>query len=317
VKDKFEVYIASVMLEADNVKSYDLRPLSGTNLAPFKAGAHIDVFISDDLSRSYSLCNLETETHRYVIAVSEAANSRGGSRHIHKSWQTGDRLAISKPRNNFPLVEGAARSVFIAGGIGITPLWCMIQRLDELERAWDLYFCCRMRQLAPFLNEIEKRSVKNRASLIFDVESPGSHLDIYRTVTAYPIDTHFYCCGPERMLGDFEAAARGRSPEYVHTEYFSPKAELSITGGFSVRLARSGRTIFVEPGHTILQSLEKSGIQVHHSCMEGVCGACETHILDGIPDHRDSVLTDSERQAGKLMMICCSGSKTNELVLDL
>lgn len=309
-----QVLLKSLTWEAPNIVSYDLRPLSGGELPAFTAGAHIDLALGSGLRRSYSLLNSQAERHRYVVAVQKDRASRGGSRWIHENLRPGDVLTIDGPRNNFPLCESAELSLLIAGGIGITPMLSMIDRLSALGRAWQLVYCARKRSGTAFLQALEG---KPGVRFNFDEEPGGAMLDIAAVVAGAPAHAHLYCCGPLPMLGAFEAATRHLGRSRVHLEYFTAKEPVSPSGGFTVVLARSQREIAVPSGKTILDALQEAGIDVPYSCMEGVCGSCETAVLEGVPDHRDLVLTDAERAASKTMMICCSGSKTEKLVLDL
>ena len=313
-----DVRIKAVTYEAERINSYELRPLTGRALPAFTAGAHIDVHLPHGATRSYSLINPQDETHRYVIGVALDAASAGGSRYVHEHLRAGDRLRISPPVNNFALAEDAPLSVLIAGGIGVTPIYCMVQRLETLDRAWQLHYSARTREVAAFLEPLEALRAKGRAVVLnFDYEPGGKLLDIAGIVASAPAEAHLYCCGPTPMLEAFEQAVKDRPPGSVHVEYFSAKEAPARTGGFTVVLAKSNCSVFVEEGKTILETLLEEGIDPAHSCMEGVCGTCETVVLEGLPDHRDMILTDAERAASRTMMICCSGSKTPKLVLDL
>jgi ferredoxin-NADP reductase len=317
--DLIEVRISALTREAQRINAYELRRLDGGELPAFKAGAHVDVHLPNGLVRNYSLVNPEGETLRYVLGVNLDRNSRGGSKYLHEQARVGEILRISEPRNNFPLQEAAFHSVFIAGGIGITPLWCMIQRLSELGRHWELHYCARTRQSAAFLQEITEKAAHSDGALYvyFDEEPDGDKVDIDRIVAGSPEDAHLYCCGPAGMLQAFEAAVKDLPEERVHVEYFSNAAGATAQGGFVVELARSGRTVAVPAGISILNALLTEGVDVPHSCTEGVCGTCETKVLEGTPEHLDMVLTEQERAANKSMMICCSGCKGGKLVLDL
>ncbi|MCS6920938.1 MAG: PDR/VanB family oxidoreductase [Elioraea sp.] len=313
------VRVKSVTHEAQGVLSYDLRPVLGRELPAFTAGAHIDLHLPNGLVRSYSLVNPQEERHRYVIAVQLDPASRGGSRFIHETLRPGDTLPISPPRNNFPLVEDAWHSLFIAGGIGITPIWCMIQRLEALERSWELHYCTRTRQSAAFLEPLRALGAKVNVDLHFnfDQEPGGRMLDIAAVVARADPETHLYCCGPVSMLEAFERACAERPPAYVHVEYFSARKAPAAAGGFTVVLARSGLSFAVPKGKTILDTLIDHGVDVPYSCMEGVCGTCEARVLEGVPDHRDLVLSKEEKASNRSIILCCSGSRTSRLVLDL
>ena len=326
MSDLLEVRVKAVTFEADGILSYDLRP-AGSGTAPaftggllpaFTAGAHVDLYLPDGLVRSYSLANPQDERHRYVIAVQREPESRGGSRQLHQRLHAGDLVTIAPPRNNFPLAEDARHSILIAGGIGITPIWCMAQRLEALGRAFELYYCVRRRALAAFLDPVEAMAARRPGCVhvTFDAEGDAM-LDMAALAARAAPDAHLYCCGPLAMLDAFEAATAGHAPAFVHVEYFTAREVPATEGGFTVVLARSGARVEVPHGSTIIDALFKAGVDVPHSCLEGVCGTCETKVISGEPDHRDLVLTDAERAAGKTMMICCSGSKSDTLVLDL
>jgi vanillate O-demethylase ferredoxin subunit len=310
--------IHAVTWEAEDVHTVELRPPQGGELPPFTAGAHIDLHLANGLGRSYSLVNSEGERHRYVIAVQKDRASRGGSRFVHDRLHVGDIVPVSPPRNNFALVEDAKDILLIAGGIGVTPLWCMIQRLEQLQRPWSLVYCVRTHAVAAFLEPLEALARRGaRVRFNFDGEPGGQMLDIAALVAATPLDTHLYCCGPLPMLDAFELATAERPREMVHVEYFTPKAAPALEGGFTVHLQRSNLTLRVPPGRTILETVLEAGVAAACSCLEGVCGTCETAVIEGVPEHRDSYLTEDEHAANRTMMICCSGSKGDRLVLDL
>jgi vanillate O-demethylase ferredoxin subunit len=313
------VRIKRISYEAENINSYEFADPAGSDLAPFTAGSHIDLHLSNGMIRSYSLVNEQSERHRYVIAVNKDAASRGGSSYIHETLRAGDVITISQPRNNFVLKEEAIHSVLIAGGIGITPLLSMIRRLETLRRSWELFYAARTRLTAAFLGELSalRSDIHPNLHLNFDQEPSGRLLDLAAIVRSAPADAHLYCCGPVPMLEAFEAATADRPAGQVHVEYFKAKERPAAEGGFQVRLARSNRTITVEAGKTILNALLDAGIAASFSCTEGVCGTCETRVIEGIPDHRDLFLGKEEHAANNTMMICCSGSKSSVLVLDL
>jgi len=315
---ELEVFVRSVSWEAPDIHSWELRPRAGNELPVFTAGAHVDLHLPNGMLRSYSLVNPQSERHRYVIAVQRDRASRGGSRFLHEQVRTGDTLRISPPRNNFPLVEDALHSVLIAGGIGITPILCMAKRLAALGRSWALHYSARARSAAAFLEALAAlESDRGKVRLHFDDEQGGRMLDLSSIVAAVDDDAHLYCCGPLPMLGAFEATTAGRPPERVHVEYFASREAPAKAGGFTVVLAKSGIELVVSEGKTILDTVLDAGVEAAHSCMEGVCGTCETRVLEGIPEHRDLVLTKAEQAANRTMMICCSGCKSDRLVLDL
>lgn len=319
-----EVY--AIRQLADGVREFELRSPDDDVWPAVSAGAHIDVFLPNELVRSYSLTNSSGEAHRYTCAVSLDPSSRGGSAYMHRQLRVGDRMWISAPRNAFPLNEAAARSVFIAGGIGITPLWSMIQRVAALDQSWELYYSARSPEVAAYSADVAALAdqSKGRVVLNFDEGEKARRLDIASIVASCAEDAHLYCCGPAPMLQAFEAACEGRDPDTVHREYFSaPTCSLSASGEpeaqreFRVVLSKANITLAVKNGMSILDAVLDAGVDVPFSCMSGVCRSCETRVLAGVPDHRDLVLTDTERNAGDTMIICCSGAKSDELILDL
>ena len=319
MSEVLDVMVKTICHEAAGVNSYDLRPREGGELPPFSAGAHVDLHLGNGLVRSYSLLNDPLERHRYVIGVNLDRAGRGGSRYIHSQLSAGGALRIGSPRNNFHLVEGAPHTILVAGGIGITPLLSMIRRLESLGAGWTLHYAVRSRSSGAFLDTLAQweRAAPGRVNLAIDDENGGRLLDISAIAGRAPPGSHLYCCGPAPMLAAFEAATGGIEPERVHIERFSPVAAPLVDGGFDVVLAASGRRIAIPPGRTILDALLEAGVDVHHSCQQGVCGACETRVLSGLPVHRDSILSAEERAENQTMMICCSGCLSGPLVLDL
>jgi tetrachlorobenzoquinone reductase len=313
-----EVRVRTLRHEATGIISIDLVPYGGARLPVFTAGSHIDVHLPNGLARSYSLMNPQGDTDRYLVGIHRSPDSRGGSKYIHDELRVGQLLRISTPRNNFALTETSARNVFIAGGIGVTPFVSMLDRLNALGRQWCLHYCVRTREQAGFVDRLESLAAAGGCELVlnFDQEPGSQVLDIAATLSSEPDDAHLYCCGPAGMLSAFKDACRGRSPDRVHLEYFSSTRAPSVTGGFNVKLLRSGKTIFVPQGNTILECLLADGMDIPYSCQQGICAACETAVVSGIPDHRDMILTPDQQASNKIMMICCSGSKTEELVLD-
>lgn len=314
-----QVRVKRISFEAENINSYELVALAGGDLVPFTAGCHIDLHLPNGMIRSYSILNDQSERNRYVVAVNKDGASRGGSSFIHETMRVGDIIDISHPKNNFVLQEDAAHSVLIAGGIGITPLLSMIRRLEALGRSWQLVYATRTRVATAFLDELNslRPGIGSNLHVNFDQEPPSRMLDLSAIVKAVPSNAHLYCCGPVPMLEAFEAATADRPASHIHVEYFKAKEQPAAEGGFEVKLARSNRTIAVPAGKTVLNALLDAGIAASYACTEGVCGTCETRVIEGIPDHRDLFLSKEEQAANKTMMICCSGSKSPTLVLDL
>jgi len=312
----FPVRVAEVVPVARDVVMIELRATNGQALPAFTAGSHIDLHLPGQLVRSYSLLNDPSEVGRYRIAVHRTLESRGGSAYVHSSLRAGMTLEIAGPRNHFALDETASYSMLVAGGIGITPLYAMLQRLDALDRRWMLYYCARSRAHAAFADALA--GFGDKIHFHFDDEHGGQPLDLAAVVDAAPVDSHLYCCGPPGMLAVFEAATAKVASGRVHVEYFQAQTDALASGNhYTVKLSRSGHEFNVAPGETILDKLIELGVDVEYSCGEGICGACETVVLEGQPEHRDLVLGDAERLASHSMMVCCSGCRNGCLVLDL
>ena len=309
-----ELVLVNIRLAARDTNLYTFEAPDGGALPPATPGAHLTLHLPNGLERQYSLVEAKANPTSYTVGIKRDGASRGGSSWIHDHLKVGMRLLVDPPRNNFPLNEDAQRTVLFAGGIGITPIYCMATRLAALGRSFALHYSCRSRADAAFLRELAGEA---HVHLHIDDEQAGRFLPIADLVAAAPQGAHLYCCGPAPMLAAFEAAATGRPPEQIHVEYFTQQHEAATSGGFTVVLARSQREFVVPDGKTILQALRDGGFDAAHSCEEGVCGACETKVIEGVPDHRDSVLSQAERSAGKTMMICCSGALSPKLVLDL
>ncbi|MBK5001943.1 oxidoreductase [Pseudomonas sp. S31] len=314
--EELTLRITDLIAEAKGVIVVELRSPAGDALPPFEPGAHIELHLPGDIVRQYSLCNDARETHRYCVGVGLSPTSRGGSRHVHQSLRVGDTLKISPPRNHFPLAEDAPGFVFFAGGIGITPVWSMIQWCEANKRPWHLFYLVRSRQRAAFLEAL--RPFGERVTLHADDEA-GGVFDIASAIAQQPADVHVFTCGPTPLMLAVEAAAAGFPQEQVHFEWFTPKQPSSTATdeAFHIQLARSGEAFEVPADKSILQVLEDNGLRVESSCREGTCASCEVCVLDGIPDHRDSVLTAAERKNNDVMMICVSRSLSKTLVLDL
>jgi ferredoxin-NADP reductase len=311
-----EVRLTAIRYAARDTNIFEFRRPDGQPLPGYEPGAHVDMHLPNGLLRNYSLIVARPEPGTYTFAIKRDPASRGGSRYIHDELHVGKTLKIGAPRNNFPLKEDAPHTVLLAGGIGITPIWCMVQRLAERKRSWALHYGCRSRADMAFLGELQGMS---GAAFHFDDENAGQVLDVARIVNASPKDAHLYCCGPTPMLSAFEAATKDWPREQVHIEYFTPKPDPAKgkKGGFTVELARSGQEFVIPEGRTILEVLLDEGVDIDYSCELGICGACEQRVISGIPEHRDSILTEEEQAENKRVMICCAGCKSERLVLDL
>ncbi|WP_434621536.1 PDR/VanB family oxidoreductase [Azospirillum sp. B2RO_4] len=304
---------------APQVMLVELRDPDGQPLPPAEPGAHIDLHLPDGTVRSYSLCGDPMDRQAYSIAVLNVPGGRG-SGFVHGELEPGASIAIGLPRNNFRFDE-APRYLFIAGGIGITPLLPMIRAAAGRGADWTLQYCVRSAAAAPFLGELRALS-HGRVEL--NAADEGRKLDVDALLAATPADVPVYCCGPQRLM---EAVAAAAQPaQDVRFEWFTPRVEPvredAAAGSleddsFEVVCARSGVTVTVPPGTSVLEALAAAGVTVDSSCEQGICGTCETTVLEGEPDHRDSVLSDAERAAGKTMMLCVSRARSARLVLDL
>ncbi len=312
--DATPLILTTIRLAARDTNLYSFARADGGMLPGAEPGSHIGLILPNGLERQYSLLATGEALTEYVVGIKRDAASRGGSRYIHDELKVGMTLWVAAPRNNFPLADVAAPIVLVAGGIGITPIYAMLRRLQSMRRPWKLHYCCRSRADAAFLRELADLQ---EVSFYFAEEMQGRLPPIVTMVQEAPADAHIYCCGPAPMIAAFEAACAGRPPEQIHVEYFTQKYELARSGGFVVVLQKSGREFPIPAGKSILHVLQHAGINVPSSCEEGVCGACETRVIAGTPDHRDAILSDQERQDSATMMICCSGCKGERLVLDL
>jgi ferredoxin-NADP reductase len=309
------VRVQAVRYVARGIHAFELVAPDHSALPVAEAGAHIGLHLPNGTVRQYSLLHTPAAPPRsYEIAVKLDAASRGGSRFIHDSLRVGTILPIDPPRNNFPLCMEAPQSVFFAGGIGVTPILAMLKQLKANNKPAELWYACRERLDLAFEGELGQACTLH---VHIDAEQDGRFFDLTPAIAAAPRSAHLYCCGPAPMLEAFTAATRDWPSEQIHLEYFTPRATAAVSGGFAVSLARSQREFRIPAGRTILQVLRDAGIEVSSSCEEGICAACETRVLEGVPDHRDSILSEDERASGHTMMICVSGSKSPRLVLDL
>ena len=326
MQNQLQAMVKGIRIEATGVRSIELSPLEGTFPAA-RAGSHIDLILPNGLIRQYSLLG-GGSPHHYKVGVGLAEPSRGGSKWVHTQIKVGDALKISAPRNNFPVASNEHHSVLIAGGIGITPLHFMAHELSQQGRSWTLYYCVRDASRAAFLEELtalaEQHSIEGSTlHLVVDNGQTERQLDLAKVVAEAEPNTHFYCCGPLPLLNAFNTAMASLPDEQVHSEYFSVDpnangAEASQeNGAFTVVLAKSNRTFTIPPDRSILDTLSEQGVSIYSSCREGICGSCETRVIEGDIEHRDSVLSPDERQRNQSIMLCVSRAKSDTLVLDL
>jgi len=309
-----EVRLVGIRYAARDTHLFELARPGGEVLPAAEPGAHVDLHLPTGVFRQYSLTRCDPSPKTYTLGIKRDEAGRGGSRLIFDAFRVGQLLTISAPRNNFPLVDQSEHVVLFAGGIGITPIRSMVQRLTEQRRSFELHYSARSRDDMAFVDEFANAS---NIRLHCDNEHGGTFLDLAAVIASAPQAAHLYCCGPAPMLAAFEGATSHLPRAQVHVEYFTPKEEKSLEGGYIVRLARSNREFAIPAGQSILHVLQGAGFDIPYSCEQGICGSCETKVLAGEPDHRDAILSDGDRAANKTMMICCSGSKGGPLVLDL
>jgi ferredoxin-NADP reductase len=308
-----EMLVSAKRALADGVVELELRPAGGGDVPAWDPGAHVDLHLPGGMIRQYSLCGEREDRASLRVAVLREPDGRGGSRHLHDVTAAGDLIPVGAPRNNFPL-EASPRYLFIAGGIGVTPLIPMIAAAREARSEWSLLYGGRSRSSMAFLSELEPR-----AEVTIAPEEEVGLLDLAAVLDEPREDTLVYSCGPEPLLKAVEAASAHWPPGALHVERFKARDDLPSGPGtrFEVVLARSGLSLTIEPGQTILEAVSAAGVPVPSSCQEGTCGTCETVVLEGQPEHRDSVLTPADRASNECMMICCSRSLGERLVLDL
>ena len=307
------VRLKSVTYEARDVLLFEFMSLDGQFLPSFSAGSHIDIYLPNGLIRQYSLCNSPLDKNRYLVAVKRDLQSRGGSTLMHDGLKVGSELKISFPRNNFELAKEASHSILIGGGIGITPLISIAHELTAQKFSWQLFCSFRNRSDVALVDQLDA----DKIHLHIDDESPSGFMGIADILNNAPVGSHFYCCGPEAMLKNFIELSRSIEPSRVHYEFFKPVATQLSGDSFEVKLHKTKKSFSIGPDETILQVLQKNGISAPGSCEQGICGTCETHVVEGIPDHRDSLLSADERSSNKVIMICCSRSLSPSSTLDL
>jgi ferredoxin-NADP reductase len=311
--DRLTLRLRRLGWEADGVLSLDLVAPDATPLPAFTPGAHVDLHMPDGQVRQYSLCGDPADRSTYRVAVRAVEGGRV-SRAIHRDLRPGALLTVGLPRNNFPLLP-SPQYLFVAGGIGITPLLPMMRVASRQGSVWSLLFCARRAADAPFLNEARALG----GSVIVHESDAGTRLDVAARLQDVPEATLLYCCGPDRLMTAVEDATRHWPEGTVHFEWFTPKARPAdeVSGGFELVCAQSGLTLTVPPARSVLDILTEAGITVPTSCEQGICGTCECRVLAGEVDHRDSILSASEQAANQTMMVCVSRAKSNRLVLDL
>jgi ferredoxin-NADP reductase len=312
---ELDLLVESKRPAADGVIVVTLRHPRGAQLPPWQPGAHVDLVLRDDLVRQYSLCGDPGDATRLQVAVLREPEGRGGSRYLHDELSEQSILRVRGPRNHFSLLP-SKRYLFIAGGIGITPIVPMVAAAERAGAEWRLVYGGRTRASMAFREDLLAR-YGDKVSICPQDES--GLLDLASLLAEPDGGTLVYCCGPEPLIAAVEATSAAWPAGALRVERFSPKVfdDPLLRESFEVELRRSGMTLRVPPAKSILRAVEEAGIAVLSSCQEGTCGTCETAVLAGVPEHHDSLLTEDERAANDTMMICVSRSRTPKLVLDL
>ncbi|WP_394435351.1 PDR/VanB family oxidoreductase [Streptomyces sp. SGAir0957] len=307
---RLSLLVRRMTWEADGVLSVELTHPDGKPLPAWEPGAHIDVHVGGQI-RQYSLCGDPAASGTYRVGVLHEPSSRGGSRHVHTALRPGQRVTVSEPRNHFALEEAPAY-VFVAGGIGVTPLLAMAREAARRGADWRMVYGGRGRASMAFTGELDALG----GALTLVPQDELGHIDLAAALAGLPEGALVYCCGPEPLLAAVEAVCPA---ERLRVERFAaPAVEPGADDGeFVVECAASGLTLTVGSDTSILAAAEEAGLDVASSCRDGICGSCETRVLDGAPDHRDFLLSDAERAAGASMMICVSRCASGRLVLDL
>ncbi|MCY1158166.1 MAG: oxidoreductase [Citricoccus sp.] len=314
--DLEEVVVERLETLAEGVRRLTLRTLDGSEFARWEPGSHIDLVLPDHV-RQYSLCSPLADRSRIQVSVLHTRDSRGGSEYVHRSLAEGDVIRINGPRNNFPFVD-SRKYLFIAGGIGITPILPMIEAAEAAGREWRLAYGGRSRASMAFADELIERY--GERILLFPEDEVG-RIDLEGLLALPRAKMLVYACGPEPLLRVIEDYCMGWPPGVLHTERF---VAASLDAGasaepFEVELTQTGKTVTVAPDQTILEAVEEHGVRVLSSCRGGICGTCETHVVSGEVEHRDAILSEDEKRFGDCMMVCVSRAAAGcpKLVLDL
>ena len=308
-----ELVVTESVVVADDVVALTLAAEDGSPLPPWTPGAHIDLVLGEDLVRQYSLCGSPGDRRAWRLGILRAPDSRGGSKAVHADLHNDAVVRVRGPRNHFPLVA-SPHYLFIAGGIGITPMLPMIAEAEAAGSDWRLVYGGRKRASMAFVDHLA--AYGDKVTLV--PEDERGMLDLDAELGVPREGTLVYACGPTGLLDAVEQRCATWPPGSLHLERFSAKAA-APTGNteFELVLQRSGLTLSVPADQSVFEVCKKAGISVVGSCLEGICGTCETEVVDGDVDHRDSVLNEEEREANEYMMICVSRCRSAQLTLDL
>ncbi len=307
--------VTAMTIESAGVITLRLSDPEGRDLPAWKPGAHIDIHPDGGELRQYSLCGKVTDRKNYCISVLREEAGRGGSRFVHDSVRPGNVVKVSQPRNHFAL-KPAERYIFIAGGIGITPIIPMIAAARATGTPWTLLYGGRSRRSMAFLDQLQSYQGCTR---VFPQDEVG-HIPLAEYLGDPEEGMHVYCCGPEPLIAAVEQLCATYPAGMLQVERFTAaeltEANQAGSKAFKVLLKKTGKTVEIPQDMTIMEALEEEGMDVPFSCRAGTCGMCETAVLEGKVDHRDAILSQEERAANNTMLICCSRAISDELVLD-
>ena len=311
-----QMLVSSIHDEAKHIKTFELVDPESAELQAFSAGSHIEIELPDNIRRHYSLCNDPSETHRYLIAVLQEKESRGGSQSLHYGVKEGDLLEVSIPKNNFPLDQRGMHFILIAGGIGITPLLSMAYKLKTLRKSFELHMCARSHEYAPFKKELEGFGGLAKTHMHISDGDPSQRLDVSSLLKQPLPESLVYCCGPQSLMDAVGQATSDWGAKKIHFETFTPRTLNGSDLPFHIKIASTGQSFHVNSTTTILEALHQNGIRHPFSCEVGLCRTCVTGYQAGDVEHLDQDALSNEERKGCLT-ICVSRCTSDELILDL
>ena len=311
-----QMLVSSIHDEAKHIKTFELVDPESAELQAFSAGSHIEIELPDNIRRHYSLCNDPSETHRYLIAVLQEKESRGGSQSLHYGVKEGDLLEVSIPKNNFPLDQRGMHFILIAGGIGITPLLSMAYKLKTLRKSFELHMCARSHEYAPFKKELEGFGGLAKTHMHISDGDSSQRLDVSSLLKQPLPESLVYCCGPQSLMDAVGQATSDWGVKKIHFETFTPRTLDGSDLPFHIKIASTGQSFHVNSTTTILEALHQNGIRHPFSCEVGLCRTCVTGYQAGDVEHLDQDALSNEERKGCLT-ICVSRCTSDELILDL
>jgi ferredoxin-NADP reductase len=319
---RFKVRVDALRDEAQGIRSFSISRIDGRPFDAYEPGAHIDVTSPSGVTRQYSLCGDPDRCDAHLFAVKKDQTSRGGSRSLHEDVIIGTELSVSMPRNLFQLANGASETILIAAGIGITPLLSMAYRLVKQRAPFKLHYFARSHEQAAFLPLLSVPPFVDYVDVHLQVPREALDQALHTCVADAGPGTHLYTCGPAPFMERVVRIAGAHLPdEAIHLERFSAENDASKDDSgrdtFEIQLAKTGETVEVKRGQTIVEALAAIGVEVDTSCGEGVCGTCMVDVVRGEPEHRDHCLSKAERASNSIICCCVSRSRSPVLVLDL